>query len=119
MDKIVTTSGPIDDILKVVDLIHNKLQDEEVDLTIKNEEDSSKEVGDFFSDFANAVPEIDEAMTFAAMLKKYLSILSKLSIYIYPGLVIALCILYLYVALFYLDLDYSAAGNDAGTRGKA
>ncbi|KAF3639296.1 hypothetical protein FXO38_22749 [Capsicum annuum] len=113
MDKIVTASGPIDDILKVVDLIHNKLQDEEVDLTIKNEEGSSKEVDDFFSDFANAVPEIDEVITFAVMLKKYLSILSKLSIYIYPGLVIALCILYLYVALFYSDLDYSAAGNNA------
>ncbi|PHT67845.1 hypothetical protein T459_27332 [Capsicum annuum] len=37
---------------------------QEVDLTIENEEGSSEGVGDFFSDLANAVPEIGEAMSF-------------------------------------------------------
>ncbi|XP_019233646.1 PREDICTED: ATPase GET3-like [Nicotiana attenuata] len=41
----------------------------EVDPTIENEEGGSEGVDGFFSDLANAVPGIDEAMSFAEMLK--------------------------------------------------
>ncbi|PHT48323.1 hypothetical protein CQW23_12531 [Capsicum baccatum] len=69
MDRIVTVFGPIDDVLKAVDLTLNKLLDEEVDPTITNEAGNSEGVGDFFSNLANTVPEINEAMSFATMLK--------------------------------------------------
>ncbi|CAN4097376.1 unnamed protein product [Withania somnifera] len=41
----------------------------EVDPTVENEEGGSEGVDGFFSDMANAVPGIDEAMSFAEMLK--------------------------------------------------
>uniref|UniRef100_M1A9X9 Arsenical pump-driving atpase n=1 Tax=Solanum tuberosum TaxID=4113 RepID=M1A9X9_SOLTU len=42
---------------------------DEVDPSIENEEGGSEGVDGFFSDLANAVPGIDEAMSFAEMLK--------------------------------------------------
>ncbi|KAJ8541913.1 hypothetical protein K7X08_016779 [Anisodus acutangulus] len=47
----------------------NRKHIQEVDPTIENEEGGSEGVDGFFSDMANAVPGIDEAMSFAEMLK--------------------------------------------------